>query len=91
MELRPETRKALNIWLNGEWHSFHALDKERFFNFIDSYSREYDDPIDEEELRVEIINKVSPGHDISDELDRLLLDRIHLANDILEFLKQNGR
>jgi hypothetical protein len=92
MELKSETSKALGGWINlPSWHTNHALDMERFYNFVDRYSREHSYPIDEDELREESIRRLNPRGKIGEELDGVLQSRIGLANKILEFLEHTGR
>lgn len=92
MELKTNSSEALNTWLSGSFHTEHVLDMNRFYNFVTEYQREHGYEIDEPALREEIENRISKyGGSVSEDLRDIINDRISLAYNILDFLKQTGR
>ena len=91
MQLKPNTEKALNAWLNTDtWHTNHDTDMERWYDFVDQYQREDGFAIDEVALRELIEYKLTEktGKRFDDEYFRnLFRERISLAYNILDFLK----
>ncbi len=95
MQLKPNTEKTLNIWLNaGTWHTNHDTDMERWYDFVDQYQREHGFTIDEVALRENIegkVTKITGKRFDSEDLRNEIRERISLAYNILDFLKRTGR
>jgi hypothetical protein len=92
MELKPETSKALDQWLGPEtWHTNHALDMRRFYDFVDRYSAEHGTIIDEVAVKEEVLRRLHARGNATEAMERIIEMRISLALNILDFLKQSGR
>lgn len=95
MQLKPNTEKALNVWLDaGTWHTGHPTDMDRWYDFVDQYQREHGFTIDEVVLRKNIEDKLTKktGKRFGNEVLRNeIREQISLAYKILDFLKHTGR
>jgi hypothetical protein len=89
MHLTDLAREKLSLWLGGEWHTRHDVDMRQWYDFVDQYQKDHGYSIDEHELRDEIARLA--GCEQNDSLRSIISDRISLAYNILDFLKQTSR
>jgi hypothetical protein len=93
MQLKPNTRQALDNWLVPTWDSSDGLiDKLAFYNFIDQYQREHGCDFDVSELRSEI-KAVADQKNLpfGEHQYMVLQQRLNDMITILDFLKESGR
>ncbi len=95
MQLKPNTEKALDTWLNADtWYTYDRDDMNRWYDFVDQYEREHDFKIDEDVLREIIERKLTEiaGKCFDNEpLRNTIQEQISLAYNILDFLKHTER
>jgi len=92
MELKSETSRALNGWINRPtWDSNHTIDYQRFYDFVNEYAKQHGYVIDEQALQEEIINRLSLRGGTTAATEKVIEDRINTARFILEFLHHTGR
>jgi len=92
MQLKPNSRAALETWLVPTWDSGHALDEERFYKFVNQYQNDHGFSINEADLRDEIKRTaVAKGRPFGTHQENLVHDCVSLAYKILDFLKTTGR
>ncbi len=92
MNLSPETRIKLESWANTPtWFTGHPNDTQRFFEFVDQYSRSHGNFADEAMIQgvIASITKTSIGD--NNALEEKIRDRVSLMVEILDFLKVTGR
>ncbi len=90
MSLNANTETALKAWVGvTTWHTDHAEDMRRFYDFVDQYQKDHGFGINENDLQT-IIKQNATGP-IGDPQIALIRKRVNLAIDILEFLEKTGR
>lgn len=100
MKLNINTEKALKIWIcTPTWNSNHPNDMDRFFNFVNEYSKNEGLSINEQLLREKIADiceipkdqRIIDIYADHDNLYTIINNKISLMYSILDFLKSTGR
>ena len=90
MHMSDATRSKLQAWAGmGTWHTSHALDMERWYDFVDQYQRDHGNTFDEVALREQIEHTVEVS--INEDLRKIIRDHLSIACHILDFLRRSGR
>jgi hemerythrin-like domain-containing protein len=85
-------RSKLESWAKAStWHTSHALDIHRFFEFIDQYAKDHGHTVEESALKdlIASITNTPTGNDNT--LEEIIRERVALMVAILDFLKVTGR
>jgi hypothetical protein len=92
MDLDPEASAALDRFLaNDTWYAPHTADWNRWYEFIDAYSRRNSDLV-ESDLRHEIETRlVARGGHLNEYVEPVIAERVHVAVRVLEFLRHTRR
>ena len=90
MDLKPETREALDRWIVDGWDSDTKTDHDayRFYQFVDQYQRDHGYTMPELEMREEIRRTAErKGLPVDDYQEGEAEEHVSRAVDILAFLK----
>jgi hypothetical protein len=93
MKLSLAAEAKLKAWYQvSTWHTSHIADMNRWYDFVNQYQLDYGFSVDEVDLREHIEYKIRElGNPMGEQLSELLLERIGLMCNILDFLEQTGR
>ncbi|MGL4771868.1 MAG: hypothetical protein ACRC2I_13380 [Plesiomonas shigelloides] len=81
---------ALKNWLERDtWHTSHALDEERFFEFVGRYVTDHGYSLNEQALQDAIAEIAGIGD--RQALKDIACKRVMLMRDILEFMRVTDR
>lgn len=88
--LSGSTEEKLHVWLaSPTWHTCHAKDMARWFDFIDQYQRDHGYSLDAAGLQEKI--ETLAALDRTPATEDVIRQRISLADCILDFLDRTGR
>jgi hypothetical protein len=92
MKLSNATEASLDRWLNRKtWSSEHVLDTQRFYDFVNQYSKDHDCIDNTRNLYETICSKKGINPDDNHDLNKIIDKNVLLADHILDFLKYTGR
>lgn len=81
---------ALKNWLERDtWHTSHALDEERFFEFVGRYVTDHGYSLNEQALQDAIAEIAGIGD--RQALKDIACKRVMLMREILDFMRVTGR
>ena len=90
--LKQFSSEALSGWVGVDtWFTGHFYDEERFYKFVDAYSKEHGFSVDERALFEEILRRIGLKIGESERLEKCARENISLMVNILEFLQVTGR